>query len=108
MAQESALKLKELSYIHVEGFPGGEFKHGNLALIEEGVPVISFLKSTGYEDIVSNTLEAKSRGADIIGVGSKPIDKFRFFIEIPEDPNSENTGDCPIPDDSLFDIGEKR
>jgi len=89
MAQESALKLKELSYIHVEGFPGGEFKHGNLALIEEGVPVISFLKSTGYEDIVSNTLEAKSRGADIIGVGSEPIDKFRFFIEIPEDPNSE-------------------
>jgi len=89
MAQEAALKLKELSYIHVEGFPGGEFKHGNLALIEEGVPVISFMKDAGYEDIVSNTLEAKSRGADIIGVGSDPIDKFRFFIEIPEDPNSE-------------------
>ncbi|QGA80529.1 glutamine--fructose-6-phosphate transaminase (isomerizing) [Candidatus Nanohalobium constans] len=89
MAQEAALKLKELSYIHVEGFPGGEFKHGNLALIEEGVPVISFLKDTGYEDAISNTLEAKSRGADIIGVGSEPVDKFRFFIEIPKDPNSE-------------------
>lgn len=89
MAQESALKLKELSYIHVEGFPGGEFKHGNLALIEEGVPVVSFLKDKGYEDIISNTLEAKSRGADIIGVGTEKIDKFRFFIELPEDPNSE-------------------
>ena len=89
MARESALKLKELSYIHVEGFPGGEFKHGNLALIEDGVPVISFLKETGYDDTLANALEAKSRGADIIGVGSEPIDKFRFFIEIPEDPNSE-------------------
>ena len=89
MARESALKLKELSYIHVEGFPGGEFKHGNLALIQDGVPVISFLKETGYDDTLANALEAKSRGADIIGVGSEPIDKFRFFIEIPEDPNSE-------------------
>jgi glucosamine--fructose-6-phosphate aminotransferase (isomerizing) len=89
MAQEAALKLKELSYIHVEGFPGGEFKHGNLALIEEGVPVISFLKERGYDDTFSNTLEAKSRGADIIGVGSEKVEKFRFFLKVPEDPNSE-------------------
>lgn len=89
MAREAALKLKELSYIHVEAFPGGEFKHGTLALIEEGVPVISFLKEEGYEEIISNTLEARSRGADIIGVGTEKIGKFKYFIHIPEDENSE-------------------
>lgn len=89
MAQESALKLKELSYIHVEAFPGGEFKHGTLALIEDGVPVVSFLKEEGYEETVSNTLEAQSRGADIIGVGNEPIDDFEFFITVPEDENRE-------------------
>ncbi|MEF8880687.1 MAG: glutamine--fructose-6-phosphate transaminase (isomerizing), partial [Candidatus Nanohaloarchaea archaeon] len=89
MAQEAALKLKELSYIHVEAFPGGEFKHGTLALIEEGVPVVSFLKKEGYEEILSNTLEAQSRGADIIGVGEKKVDGFEYFVEIPEDENSE-------------------
>lgn len=89
MAQESALKLKELSYIHVEAFPGGEFKHGTLALIEDGVPVVSFLKEEGYEETVSNTLEAQSRGADIIGVGNEKIDDFEFFIEVPEDENRE-------------------
>jgi glucosamine--fructose-6-phosphate aminotransferase (isomerizing) len=89
MAREAALKMKELSYIHVEAFPGGEFKHGTLALIEEGVPVISFLKEQGYEETLSNTLEAQSRGADIIGVGEKEIDSFEHFIEIPEDENRE-------------------
>jgi glucosamine--fructose-6-phosphate aminotransferase (isomerizing) len=89
MAQEAALKLKELSYIHVEAFPGGEFKHGTLALIEEGVPVISFLKQEEYDETVSNTLEAQSRGADIIGVGTDKVDDFKYFIEIPEDENSE-------------------
>jgi glucosamine--fructose-6-phosphate aminotransferase (isomerizing) len=89
MAQEAALKLKELSYIHVEAFPGGEFKHGTLALIEEGTPVISFLKEDGYDEILSNTLEARSRGADIIGVGTEKVDNFRFFVKIPEDENRE-------------------
>jgi glucosamine--fructose-6-phosphate aminotransferase (isomerizing) len=89
MAQESALKLKELSYIHVEAFPGGEFKHGTLALIEDGVPVVSFLKEEGYEEIVSNTLEAQSRGADIIGVGTEKVENFEYFIEVPEDENRE-------------------
>jgi glucosamine--fructose-6-phosphate aminotransferase (isomerizing) len=89
IAKESALKLKELSYIHAEAFPGGEFKHGTLALVEEGVPVVGFLKETGREDMLSNITEAKSRGADVIGVGENEIDGFEYFVEIPEDPNSE-------------------
>lgn len=89
IAKEAALKLKELSYIHAEAFPGGEFKHGTLALVEEGVPVVGFLKNEGREDMLSNITEAKSRGADIIGVGNEEIDGFEYFIEIPEDQNSE-------------------
>ncbi len=90
MAQEAALKLKELSYIHAEAFRGGEFKHGTLALVEEETPVISFLKEEGYEDILSNTAEAKGRGADIIAVGNElPESGFEFDIEIPEDDNPE-------------------
>lgn len=89
IAKESALKLKELSYIHAEAFPGGEFKHGTLALVEEGVPVIGFMKQEGKEDMLSNITEAKSRGADIVGVGDEEIDGFEYFIRIPEDQNSE-------------------
>ncbi|MFB6217302.1 MAG: SIS domain-containing protein, partial [Candidatus Aenigmatarchaeota archaeon] len=49
MAREASLKLKELSYIHSEAFPGGEFKHGTLALVEEGTPVVGFLKEEGRD-----------------------------------------------------------
>ena len=84
MADEAALKLKELSYIHAEAFPGGEFKHGTLALVEEGTPVIAFLKDNGYDEIISNAAEARSRGADLIGVGKKEVGSFKHFIEIPD------------------------
>lgn len=84
MADEAALKLKELSYIHAEAFPGGEFKHGTLALVEEGTPVVAFLKENGYDEIVSNAAEARSRGADLIGVGKEEISSFEYFIEIPD------------------------
>lgn len=90
LAEEAALKLKELSYIHAEAFAGGEFKHGTLALVEDGTPVVSFVKQEGYEDILSNTAEAKGRGADIVLAGSNlPEEGFDHSIEIPEDDNSE-------------------
>lgn len=89
VAQEAALKLKELSYIHAEAFPGGEFKHGTLALVEEGVPVIGFLKEEAYTEMLTNITEAKSRGADVIGVGEEEISGFEYFVEIPGDENSE-------------------
>ncbi len=89
MAREANLKLKELSYIHAEAFPGGEFKHGTLALVEEGTPVVSFLKDRGFEHAYSNMKEAHSRGADIISVGKKSVEESRFHIDIPDDPNSE-------------------
>ena len=66
LALEGALKLKEISYIHAEGFAAGEMKHGPIALIEDQVPVIMFLVSDGNEDkAISNLQEAYSRGAKI-------------------------------------------
>ncbi len=69
-AMEGALKLKEISYIHAESFPSGEMKHGPIALLEPGFPVISFVNKNDplYEKNVSSIQEAKARGAFIIVV----------------------------------------
>ena len=88
LALEGALKLKELSYIHAEGFAAGEMKHGPIALIEDELPVIMFLIADGLEDkSISNLQEAHSRGAKIILFADKTcIDKAPFAhlkIEIP-------------------------
>ena len=67
IAMEGALKLKELSYIHAEGFAAGEMKHGPIALIEEGLPVVSLLGSDALSPkVISNLKEAQARGAKII------------------------------------------
>ena len=89
LALEGALKLKEISYIHSEGFAAGEMKHGPIALIENGLPVIMFLVADGYEDkSISNLQEAHSRGATIIVIGdSQSLKKINFEaikIKIPD------------------------
>ncbi|WP_420548176.1 glutamine--fructose-6-phosphate transaminase (isomerizing) [Curvivirga sp.] len=77
IAMEGALKLKEISYIHAEGFGAGELKHGPIALIEEGTPVVSILpKDALHEKTVSNIYEVKARGANVITVGPEPLDDF--------------------------------
>ncbi len=71
-ALEGALKLKEISYIHTEAFPAGELKHGTIALIEEGTPVIAIATQQGlYDKMVSNIKEVKARGAYVIGISRK-------------------------------------
>ena len=70
VALEGALKLKEISYIHAEAYAAGELKHGTLALIEEGVPVIVLATQPHvYDKTISNLQEVKSRGAIVIGIG---------------------------------------
>ncbi len=84
IAMEGALKLKELAYIHAEGFAAGELKHGPIALIEEGQPVIVVVPSPSGEDslhpkVVSNIQEIKARGARVIAVaeeGDREVAKF--------------------------------
>jgi len=69
IALEGALKLKEISYIHAEGYPAGEMKHGPIALLDENVPVVAVaVPGNVYEKTISNVMEAKARDAHLIGV----------------------------------------
>ena len=83
-ALEAALKIKEVSYIHAEGFAGGELKHGTIALIEEGTPCIVFVPKEGKEEILSNAMEIKARGGYIIGIAPENNEIFDFFIKAPD------------------------
>tara|TARA_E500000178_G_scaffold353925_1_gene421223 strand:- start:27 stop:1844 length:1818 start_codon:yes stop_codon:yes gene_type:complete len=88
IALEGALKLKELSYLHAEGYPAGEMKHGPLALIEEGLPVIVIApKDKYFEKTLSNMQEVISRGGKILFITDHKkelIDEnIRFSIEVP-------------------------
>jgi glucosamine--fructose-6-phosphate aminotransferase (isomerizing) len=81
-ALEATLKIKEATYIHSEAFPGGELKHGVIALIEKGTPCIVFAPNDEtYEEIVSNAQEIKARGGYIIGIGPKNNEVFDDFLE---------------------------
>ena len=83
-AMEAALKIKEVSYIHAEGFSGGELKHGTIALIEEGTPCIVFSSIDNEKEIISNAMEIKARGGYIIGINHNNNEVFDFFIKVPD------------------------
>jgi len=89
VALEGALKLKEISYIHAEGYPAAEMKHGPIALIDENMPTIVIAtKDTIYEKIVSNVQEVKARGGKVISVVNQEDKKIRELsdavIEVPD------------------------
>ncbi|MCB9358551.1 glutamine--fructose-6-phosphate transaminase (isomerizing) [Candidatus Woesearchaeota archaeon] len=83
-ALEGALKIKEVSYIHAEGFPGGELKHGTIALIEKGTPCIVLTTEATRDMIISNASEIKVRGGYMIGINSKENEVYDEFIKIGE------------------------
>ena len=85
IAKEAALKLKELTYIHAEGIPGGELKHGPLALMDSNVYVIIINPDDStYQDTLNSANEIKARGAKIIGISNKSNSVYDYWIEIPE------------------------
>ena len=89
IAIEGALKLKELSYLHAEGYPAGEMKHGPLALIEEGLPVVILSpKDRYFEKTISNMQEVISRGGKVILITNEDnkiiSENVRFTLEIPK------------------------
>ena len=89
VALEGALKLKEISYIHAEGYPAAEMKHGPIALIDEQMPVVVIAPKQGhYDKVVSNIQEIKSRSGKIIAVVTKGDEQVRLLadhvIEIPD------------------------
>lgn len=89
-ALESALKIKEVSYIHTEGLAGGELKHGTIALITKGTPAIVFAPNDEtFDAMISNATEIKARGGLVIGVGPKKAPVFDHWIEV-KDVNEAN------------------
>jgi len=88
VALEGALKLKEISYIHAEGYPAAEMKHGPIALIDEHMPIVVLATRKGnYEKVVSNIQEVKARGGRLIAIvteGDKTVKELAdYCIEIP-------------------------
>ena len=84
---EGALKIKEISYKHIEGFMAGELKHGVIALIEKGTPVFGIISDDqDSKDMISSMEQVKARGALTIGIGDKKYntDLFDFFIPTPQ------------------------
>ena len=94
VALEGALKLKEISYLHAEGFPAGELKHGPIALVEEGLPVFVVVPPQGrdqlHDKVVSNIQEVRARGALTVVLAEKGDDEARpyadVFVELPKVP----------------------
>jgi glutamine---fructose-6-phosphate transaminase (isomerizing) len=83
MALEAALKIKEVSYVHAEGFAGGELKHGVIALIEPGTPCLVLAPSDEtYADVMSGAMQLKARGGMIIGVSPEPHEAFDAHIPV--------------------------
>jgi glucosamine--fructose-6-phosphate aminotransferase (isomerizing) len=94
VALEGALKLKEISYLHAEGFPAGELKHGPIALVEEGLPIFVIVPPQGrdqlHDKVVSNIQEVRARGALTVVLAEKGDDEARpyadVFVELPKVP----------------------
>jgi glucosamine--fructose-6-phosphate aminotransferase (isomerizing) len=83
IALEGALKLKEISYIHAEGYPAGEMKHGPIALIDDSVPVVVLVpRDEVYPKTLSNLREVESRGGRIIAVSDRADDELRRIAEV--------------------------
>ena len=81
VALEGALKLKEISYIHAEGYPAAEMKHGPIALIDDKMPVVFVVTETGYDKIVSNIQEVKARGGRIIIITSQVKEELKSYSD---------------------------
>jgi glucosamine--fructose-6-phosphate aminotransferase (isomerizing) len=97
IALEGALKLKELSYVHAEGYPAGEMKHGPLALIEEGMPVVVLApRDSYYKKTISNMQEVVARGAKVLLITNKSTDEV-LSENIWETIEVESTNDDLLP-----------
>jgi glucosamine--fructose-6-phosphate aminotransferase (isomerizing) len=91
VALEGALKLKEISYIHAEGYPAAEMKHGPIALVDPGTPSVFLMPRGGvYEKVMSNLMEVKARRGPVIAVASEGDEEAAQVadevIEVPEVP----------------------
>jgi len=80
------LKLKEISYIHAEGYPAGEMKHGPIALIDEHMPVVTIAPHDAvFEKMIGNMQEVKARGGSVIALTTRGDDKLRSILDSSRD-----------------------
>jgi glucosamine--fructose-6-phosphate aminotransferase (isomerizing) len=91
IAYEGALKLKEISYVHAEGYPAGEMKHGPIALVDEEMPVVAIApQDPWYEKMLSQIEQTKARGGVVISVGTEGDDRLAelsdYVLWVPETP----------------------
>jgi glucosamine--fructose-6-phosphate aminotransferase (isomerizing) len=85
LALESAIKIQEVSYIHAEGFAGGELKHGPIALIDKGTPCVVLAgNDETLPDILSNAVQLKARGAMVVGIAPQANEIFDEWIRVPD------------------------
>jgi len=85
IALEGALKVKEITYKHFEGFAAGELKHGVIALIEKGTPVFAIISNDkDKEDMLNAVAQVKARGAKVIAIAEKNNDMFDYFLQTPD------------------------
>jgi glucosamine--fructose-6-phosphate aminotransferase (isomerizing) len=97
IALEGALKLKEISYLHAEGYPAGEMKHGPIALVDDDLPVVAVCtRGRVYDKMLSNLQEAKARGGRVIAVGEAGDARLRALLDGPGDRLLEVPA-CPEP-----------
>ncbi len=86
IALEGALKLKEISYIHAEGYPAGEMKHGPIALIDENMPVVAIAPDDAvFEKMLGNVQEAKARGGSVIAITSEGDSRMSAILDPAQD-----------------------
>jgi glucosamine--fructose-6-phosphate aminotransferase (isomerizing) len=108
IALEGALKLKEISYVHAEGYAAGEMKHGPIALIDEEMPVVALCPRDGhYEKIVSNMQEAMAREGQIIAVCTEGDREVRALLARGASermPRSARRGSAPAPEPDVIEI----
>jgi glucosamine--fructose-6-phosphate aminotransferase (isomerizing) len=84
IAAEASLKLKELAYVHAEALPGGELKHGPLALLDSHAHVMLLNPSDStYPNVIASAQEVKARGAKIIGISDRPSELYDYWVKIP-------------------------
>jgi glucosamine--fructose-6-phosphate aminotransferase (isomerizing) len=82
IALEGALKLKEISYIHAEGYPAGEMKHGPIALIDERMPVVTIAPEDAvFEKMIGNMQEVKARGGSVIALTTRGDSKLHAILD---------------------------
>jgi glucosamine--fructose-6-phosphate aminotransferase (isomerizing) len=83
IALEGALKLKEISYLHAEGYPAGEMKHGPIALLDDGFPVVAVApEGITREKLVSNLMEVRARGATVVAVADEGSEGFGHVVDL--------------------------